>query len=478
MTRKLLNIFYSRGDKIIGLIVVFIISILIILWAQGYRLNFSNYTVSQTGILRVNTTPSSASLYLNGKYLGVSPLVIKSLLPKTYNLKVSLNNYITWDSLVSVHSQNITNVDAFLLPNIIKQNVFKTIGTIESVQMGQNNYLFVVTKINNVFKLYYYNLNSLSSGVTSLTEHYLFNLSSKIGFANLPIKIYNNSNFTYIVVEYNGQYYLYNVVNNTISLLTNSFNFNGQISLMKWLGNNHLVISNNNVLTILDLSTDQMFLINFNSTYHSVFSISNGTLIYSIYNSVLNISKIFSVGSDGSSKTYLFSVKGNVVNILTSNTANGYITLSTKHHNYIYSFNTNSIKSFDNGFSLVKFSPDGKYILAVNGLNLIAYYINNNSNIILSTKFNDLYDVMWYPLGGYIVYEQKVLNSIHNPYSLNIETVNSNNNITLLKKLIGPYYIVSGGNYLVTLIYNSKYKSSLLYEVNLIKNQSLLPFAL
>ncbi|MCL4393160.1 PEGA domain-containing protein [Patescibacteria group bacterium] len=476
--KKFLNIFYSKSDRIIGLVIVFIITILVILWAQGYRFNFSNYTVSQTGILRINTTPSNASLYLNNKYIGKSPLVVKSLIPKTYNLNVYLPNYITWDSLVSVNSQNITNVDAFLLPNIIKQNVFKTIGTVESVQMSDNNYLFVITKLGGVFKLYYYNLNSLTSGVPSLTEHYLFNLSNKIGFANLPIKIYSNSNFTYLAINYNGKYYLYNVVNNSITLLNKMFNFNGNITKIQWVGNNHLSIENNNLLAILDLSTEQMFLITFNSSYHTNSAIFNGNLIYSEYDKLTNTSRIFSINSDGSNKKYLFTIKGLIKNILASNSASGYIALSTNHHNYLYSASNNTIKSFDNGFTLIKFSPDSKYILGVNNLNLVAYYISNNSNITLSNMFNNLYDVMWYPLGGYIVYEGKVPNAVYNLYSLNIETVNASNNVTLLKKLSGTYYIVSGGNYLVALIYNAKYKSNLLYEINLIKNQSLLPFAL
>ena len=476
--KTVLRVFYSKKDRIISLIVVFVVSILVILWAQGYRFNFNNYTVSQTGILRVNATPQSASVYLNNKYIGNSPVVIKSLIPKTYNLKISLNNYITWNSFVSVHSQNITNIDAFLLPNIIKQNVFKTIGTIDSVQMGQNNYLFIVTNLNGIYKLYYYNLNSLTSGVLALNEHYLFNLSNKIKFANLPMKIYNNSNFSYLVIDYNGEYYLYNIANNTIVLLNKLFSFTGNISKMKWVGNNHLVISNNNLLAVLDLSTDQMFLITFNSAYHSVFSIFNGNIVYSEYNQVLNISKIFSVNSDGSNKQYLFTINGLVHNILSSNNANGYIALSTSHHNYLYSSSTNTIRNINSGYTLVKFSPDGRYILMVNGLDLVAYYINNNTNIILSTMFNSLYNVMWYPLGGYLLYESRVPKAIHNLYSLNVKAVDSNSNFTLLKKLSGTYYVVSGGNYLIALIYNSKYKNNLLYEVNLIKNQSLLPFAL
>ena len=58
----------------IGILLVIIIATLIIFWARGYEINFTTGNVIDTGILRINSTPTNAKIYLNNTYEGLQIL--------------------------------------------------------------------------------------------------------------------------------------------------------------------------------------------------------------------------------------------------------------------------------------------------------------------------------------------------------------------------------------------------------------------
>lgn len=72
--------------------------------------------VVKTGIIYVASTPSGASLILDGKPInGQTPTAINNLLPGTYTLEVTAKNYKSWETTVTVTAETATPLDSVLL---------------------------------------------------------------------------------------------------------------------------------------------------------------------------------------------------------------------------------------------------------------------------------------------------------------------------------------------------------------------------
>lgn len=76
----------------------------IVLYSQGYRIDFENKKITQTGGLFLKISPKQADIYLNGKlsrktdfFFGSA--LIENLLPKKYKLEIKKTGYQSWKKL-------------------------------------------------------------------------------------------------------------------------------------------------------------------------------------------------------------------------------------------------------------------------------------------------------------------------------------------------------------------------------------------
>jgi len=133
----------------------------IILYSQGYRLNFQEQKIVQVGAFYFKVLPSSADIYLNGKLKDstnffVNSSLIKSLLPDEYKIEAKKNSYHSWQKTLEIKEKQVTEAkNIILFPKEPEFEVFST--TTKEI----NNTILKITKEKRIIK------EELPSGISS-----------------------------------------------------------------------------------------------------------------------------------------------------------------------------------------------------------------------------------------------------------------------------------------------------------------------
>ncbi len=96
-------------------------SIIIILFAQGWRFDFDSFKIVKTGGIFIKTTVSGAKIYVNDKYTGSTAgllnytKLIDDLTPKNYNLFIHKEGYYPWNKMVEVKNGLVTELISITL---------------------------------------------------------------------------------------------------------------------------------------------------------------------------------------------------------------------------------------------------------------------------------------------------------------------------------------------------------------------------
>jgi dipeptidyl aminopeptidase/acylaminoacyl peptidase len=106
----------------------FSVAPLLVLYFQGYRIDFENKKITQTGGLFLKTIPKQTEVYLDEKlsdktdfFFGA--VLIEELLPKKYNVKVEKNGYFTWEKNLEIREKEVTEAkNIVLFPQELKFN--------------------------------------------------------------------------------------------------------------------------------------------------------------------------------------------------------------------------------------------------------------------------------------------------------------------------------------------------------------------
>jgi len=115
MTRK------TRGILFLILIILFVlITPVVILYSQGYRLDFTNKKLSQTGGFFLKAEPKQVEIYLDGKLAKKTDFLfgsvfLQNLLPKKYDIQVKKEGYYTWEKTLEVKEKEVTEARNIVL---------------------------------------------------------------------------------------------------------------------------------------------------------------------------------------------------------------------------------------------------------------------------------------------------------------------------------------------------------------------------
>lgn len=125
------------------LVLVFVISApLVILYAKGYVFDFGKYKFVKTGTLILQSEPKNADVYIDDKLIGQTPLTINRLSPKFYNIKISKNEYSTWQKNLEIKPELITEATKILLilknPKIESTGQNLTDGSLRNYLLSSN----------------------------------------------------------------------------------------------------------------------------------------------------------------------------------------------------------------------------------------------------------------------------------------------------------------------------------------------------
>lgn len=99
------------------LIIIFVsISAYLIIIANGYKIDWKNLAIEETGIIYLNPKPAAAKIYLDSKLQSDKrPLVIKNLLPGYYNVKIEAENRQEWIKTLKIENGLVAHEEAIKL---------------------------------------------------------------------------------------------------------------------------------------------------------------------------------------------------------------------------------------------------------------------------------------------------------------------------------------------------------------------------
>lgn len=85
---------------------------------KGYSFSAQQGRIVGTGIISVASTPTGASVYIDGHLTTATDTTIPSLSPKIYSIKITKEGFIPWEKQVKVNEGLVTEVEATLFPSI------------------------------------------------------------------------------------------------------------------------------------------------------------------------------------------------------------------------------------------------------------------------------------------------------------------------------------------------------------------------
>ncbi|MCP6718995.1 MAG: PEGA domain-containing protein [Patescibacteria group bacterium] len=104
----------------IFLSIFFILAPILVLHVQGYRLDFKNKKVTQTGGLFIKTIPKQAQIYLDGKLskktdFFFGSVLIENILPKKYKIEAKKEGYSVWEKALEIREKEVTEAKSIIL---------------------------------------------------------------------------------------------------------------------------------------------------------------------------------------------------------------------------------------------------------------------------------------------------------------------------------------------------------------------------
>ena len=103
---------------LLTVVAIGIIGAIAIMITKGYRISPQTGIITGTGILSVNSEPDQASVYLDDHLTTATNANINALVPKTYDVRIVKEGYITWEKKIEVKEGLVSEVKATLFRTI------------------------------------------------------------------------------------------------------------------------------------------------------------------------------------------------------------------------------------------------------------------------------------------------------------------------------------------------------------------------
>ncbi len=131
----------------------------VILYTAGYRYDFEQHHIKQTGVLSVDVEPRDSIVSLNGIHIERDiPIKLTNRVPGTYSLKIERPGYKTWERDIAIESNNTTYIKGItLIKEALPIRLFETDDTVLNI-VGYNDTLLILKKINELYELHVVNI--------------------------------------------------------------------------------------------------------------------------------------------------------------------------------------------------------------------------------------------------------------------------------------------------------------------------------
>jgi hypothetical protein len=101
-------------------LIFFVVSPILVLYSQGFRLDFKKKTFVKTGGIFIKAYPKQVEVFLNEKLIKKTDfffgsLLIQNLLPQKYKVKVKKEGFHPWEKNLEVYPGKVTEVKNLIL---------------------------------------------------------------------------------------------------------------------------------------------------------------------------------------------------------------------------------------------------------------------------------------------------------------------------------------------------------------------------
>lgn len=164
MDKKVKTLF-GRILRILSISIVTLIilvgTVAVYYYAQGYRVNIDDGSVRGTGVLSVESIPSKATIFVDGKERGRTPKSVPSVDEGNIKLKLTRDGYRDWTKNVSILAEKSSPVYAQMILTDFKEVVVREFSDpiYAQYESKDGRYIILVTKsAEGLFSVYQYDV--------------------------------------------------------------------------------------------------------------------------------------------------------------------------------------------------------------------------------------------------------------------------------------------------------------------------------
>jgi len=136
----------------------FIIAPLLVFYTSGYRYDFINGIVQETGSISIDILPKNSIAYLNNaKLKSKIPIRLKNIPPGKYKIKLTADGFYDWEKEIILENKHTAYIKEIKL--IKKSEPIKIIdGQISNLYLSKNNNFLIYKKETKPNEFWLYNL--------------------------------------------------------------------------------------------------------------------------------------------------------------------------------------------------------------------------------------------------------------------------------------------------------------------------------
>lgn len=103
------------SSTILAVFIIITLTVAVIVYGRGFRLNFNQKKLTSTGILSASSYPDKASVWIDGQLRSATSTSL-SLNPGWYNVKITKEGYQPWEQKIHIQGEILSQIDSLLIP--------------------------------------------------------------------------------------------------------------------------------------------------------------------------------------------------------------------------------------------------------------------------------------------------------------------------------------------------------------------------
>ena len=103
------------------------LSVAVILFAKGYRPNFTTRKIQPTGLLATSSVPENAQIWIDKILKSATPATL-TLSPGTFEVEIKKDGYQPWKKRLTISPEIVTRASAILFPSVPSLKAITTTG--------------------------------------------------------------------------------------------------------------------------------------------------------------------------------------------------------------------------------------------------------------------------------------------------------------------------------------------------------------